>query len=212
MARIQVNPVQYNPLNKTLRIYKTLKIQVTFPGAISRVQARRETSLLEKLNNSLFLNSAQFENASPESNLKKYAPKNDWYNPQYTYYKLSIDKEGVYALDYNELANAGIPVQSLDLGRLKIFNRGEEIPIRIEGQQGATFDPGNIIYFYGASILCGVACLLYFATNIQIGILLYSGLALLFLVALGHLNCFDFLNNKVTYKKSGDVHLQEHAD
>ncbi len=149
IARIQVNPVQYNPLNKTLRIYKTLKIQVTFPGAISRVQTRRETSLLEKLNNSLFLNYAQFESVSPELNLKKDAPQNNWYHPEYTYYKLFVDKEGVYSLDYDELANAGIPVQSLDLSRLKIFNQGEEIPIRIEGPQGATLDPGNIIYFYG---------------------------------------------------------------
>ena len=69
-----------------------------------------------------------------------------------------------------------------------------------------------VLVIYGATILWGVACLLYFATNIQIGILLYSGLALLFLVALVHLKCFDFVNNKVTYKKSGDVHLQEYAD
>ena len=69
-----------------------------------------------------------------------------------------------------------------------------------------------VLVIYGATILCGVAGLLYFATNIQIGILLYAGLALLFLVALGHLHCFDFLKTKVTYKKPEEVHLQKHAD
>ena len=149
IARIQVNPVQYNPLKKTLRIYRTLKIQVTFPGESSTVQTRRETNLLAKLNNSLFLNYGQFQSVSSESNLKKDSPKNDWYNPQYNYYKLFVDKEGIYSLNYSDLENAGMPLQSLELSRLKIFNQGEEIPIRIEGPQGATFDPGNIIYFYG---------------------------------------------------------------
>ena len=69
-----------------------------------------------------------------------------------------------------------------------------------------------VLVIYAATLLCGVVCLLYFATNIQIGILLYSGLALLFLLALGHLHCFDFFKTKVTYKKPEDVYLQKHAD
>ncbi|MFQ5676134.1 MAG: C25 family peptidase propeptide domain-containing protein [bacterium] len=151
VARIQVNPVQYNPIQRTLRVYKRLKIQVTFdetpkPGLKTY---RRRAPLQEKhFDTSLFLNYRALESLPPDLSLSSKSLVQSWYNPQFSYYKLYLDKEGIYSLDYNDLANAGIPVESLDLTRLKIFNQGEDIPIWIAGPVGPTFASGNILYFY----------------------------------------------------------------
>ncbi|MFQ6114748.1 MAG: C25 family cysteine peptidase, partial [bacterium] len=152
IARIQVHPVQYNPLRKTLRVYKTLKIQVAFseplPGKAKRGQVKLD--LIDKLSQSLFLS----PQLGFESELRKPTAAVDrqlkgWYNPQFTYYKLFIDEAGVYSLTYDDLVNAGVSVDLLDLNRLKIIHQGQQIPIWIAGPQGESFSPQNIVYFYG---------------------------------------------------------------
>ncbi len=152
IGRIQVNPVQYNPVQKKIRIYKKLKVQVTFREPL-KINSKNQTvrpDLFRTLSQSLLLTppeSITSERRSLDLNLE--LQQSDWYNPQFNYYKLFVDEEGIYELTYDDLVNAGIPVELFNLDYLKIFNQGKQIPLWIKGPQSGVFTPENTVYFYG---------------------------------------------------------------
>ena len=74
---------------------------------------------------------------------------NEWIDFNQTYYKLSVAEDGIYRLTFDNLTNAGIPINSIDPRRIQIFHRGVEQAIRVEGQEDANFDQGDFIEFYG---------------------------------------------------------------
>jgi hypothetical protein len=149
VGRIQVQPVQYNPVQKTLRVFKTLKLAVEFSEPFSQTTPLGPPLKGEEIvARSLFLNPEyQSEIIAPRSRLDFV--QNEWYNPQFTYYKLFVEEEGIYSLTYDDLLAAGIDAASLNLETLKIYTRGEPIPLWITGPQGLTLSPQDTIYFYG---------------------------------------------------------------
>jgi hypothetical protein len=151
IGRIQVYPVQYNPVRKTLRVYKTLKIQVDFSSPLPKktTRGKSQPDLFDKLTQSLLLTSDLAFVPEKEPVTKSAMRPNAWYDPQFSYYKLFVDTTGIYALTYDDLLNAGVAVDFLDLSSLKIINQGRQIPIWIDGPQGVTFSPQNTIYFFG---------------------------------------------------------------
>ncbi len=74
---------------------------------------------------------------------------NSWINFNQAYYKVSVSKDGIYKLTYSDLQTAGFPVNSADPRLIKLFHRGTEQAIFIQGEADATFDPSDFIEFYG---------------------------------------------------------------
>ena len=70
-------------------------------------------------------------------------------------YRVIIDAsqpEGLYALDYDALNSAGLPVDSLDPRTFRMFWRGEEMAIQVLGEMDGHFDPGDAVLFYGRNL------------------------------------------------------------
>jgi hypothetical protein len=63
--------------------------------------------------------------------------------------KIGITADGFYKLTYEELSTAGFDLSGVDAHTIKIYNRVNEIPILVEGEQDGQFDPGDWILFYG---------------------------------------------------------------
>jgi hypothetical protein len=83
------------------------------------------------------------------------APTASSWSPQHPGYRVIIgpDKpEGLYRLDYNYLANAGLPVDTIDPRTFRMYWMGEEIAIRVEGEADGSFDAGDSILFYGRNV------------------------------------------------------------
>ena len=74
---------------------------------------------------------------------------NEWINTNQSYYKITLAKDGIYKVNYDDLLDAGFPVSSVDPRRIQLFFRGKEQAILINGQQDAKFDPQDFIIFYG---------------------------------------------------------------
>ena len=77
-----------------------------------------------------------------------------WTPPQPAY-RVIIDQtkpEAIYQLDYNTLANAGLPVDTLDPHTLRMFWMGEEIAIQVIGEADNHFDANDSILFYGRNL------------------------------------------------------------
>lgn len=73
----------------------------------------------------------------------------EWIDFSQQYVKLQVAKDGIYRVSYTDLQNAGISVNSIDPTTLRIYHRGVEQAIHVNGEGDAQFDPTDYIEFYG---------------------------------------------------------------
>ncbi|MBX7206343.1 MAG: hypothetical protein K1X81_13040 [Bacteroidia bacterium] len=72
----------------------------------------------------------------------------EWIRPGQTYYRFTLTANGVYRIDYATLVNSGISPASIDPRKIQLFQRGEELPVFINGESDSSFDQGDFIEFY----------------------------------------------------------------
>lgn len=85
---------------------------------------------------------------------------NEWVNTDATYYKIPVANEGVHRISYNTLLNAGFPV-SADPRSFKMYARGLEIPIYVQGEADGVFAANEFIEFVGIPNMADLDSLLY---------------------------------------------------
>ena len=71
-----------------------------------------------------------------------------WITPNKTYLKFSIIDDGIYRINKSDFIQAGINV-SFDPRSVKVFYKGEQVPIYFEGENDGTFDDADFFDFYG---------------------------------------------------------------
>lgn len=74
---------------------------------------------------------------------------NEWIVSGQRYFRIPVSKAGMYALTYNDLVNAGVPLSSSDCRKIQLFHRGKEQAIRIKGEEDTHFDQSDSLIFYG---------------------------------------------------------------
>ncbi|RAV98325.1 putative type IX secretion system sortase PorU2 [Pseudochryseolinea flava] len=74
---------------------------------------------------------------------------NEWIDFGQSYYKVQTAQDGLYRLTYNDLQAAGVPVNAIDPTTLRLFHRGVEQAIYVQGENDAQFDAGDFIDFFG---------------------------------------------------------------
>ncbi len=67
-------------------------------------------------------------------------------------YRIGITADGIHRLDYAALAAAGLPVDALDPRTFRMFYMGQEIAIRVIGEDDGSFNPGDQILFYARTV------------------------------------------------------------
>ncbi len=79
-----------------------------------------------------------------------FTQANSWIDYNKQYFKIHVSSDGIYRITYNELLNAGVPVNLIDPRGIQLFYRGEEQYIYIKGESSTgIFDPAGYIEFYG---------------------------------------------------------------
>jgi hypothetical protein len=74
---------------------------------------------------------------------------NEWINFNQSYYRIPVAEDGLYRITYQDLQDAGFPVNSVDPRRIQLFHRGVEQALYVEGEEDAQFNPGDYLEFYG---------------------------------------------------------------
>jgi Peptidase family C25 len=74
---------------------------------------------------------------------------NDWIDYSQNYYSFKIWQDGVYRIDYNALASAGVPVSSISPDNYQLFGFEKEQQLWVEDGGDGSFDAGDFILFYG---------------------------------------------------------------
>ena len=72
-----------------------------------------------------------------------------WYNYDQTYYKIPTAMDGIYRISAEALSGSGINLNGLDPRNIRLYHRGKEVAIYIEGENDGRFDSGDFIDFYG---------------------------------------------------------------
>ncbi|MCJ7498525.1 MAG: type IX secretion system sortase PorU [candidate division Zixibacteria bacterium] len=167
ILRLKIFPVQYNPLRKTVKYYSDITIAVDFSGG-EMGEGNVEKDLFENVYRETVLNYEIAKNwrKTRGVGLKKVLQVNP-FSYSDTWYKITLQDNGVYKLDGNYLANAGITLSSIDPQKIRIFNGGgkvipllnrdprpdlKEIAILVSDGGDNKFDPTDFILFYGWSV------------------------------------------------------------
>ena len=170
IARVQVMPVQYNPVKKLLRIYRELQIVVRFAGGSSSQTQTFSAALSfppeEEFYQSVLLNYEQaktFRLARQTTLARSASPQIEG-----PLYKFALRQEGVYKLDGATLRRAGISLAEVNPSTIHLYNNGgRELPRQInaprpqglienaiyisDGGDGR-FDDDDFILFYGRGV------------------------------------------------------------
>jgi len=178
IVRVQVMPVQYNPVRKQLRVYRDLQIVVRFAGgappALTRSSFAPSSKIEEELYRDVLVNYDQarafrssrssLNNTVGVSGLARSA------SPQIDgpLYRFAIRQEGIYRIDGQALANAGISLATVQPGTIHLYNNGgRELPrdfrqarpqglvenaIYVSDGGDGRFDSNDFILFYGRGV------------------------------------------------------------
>jgi hypothetical protein len=72
-----------------------------------------------------------------------------WYDYSLTYYKIPTAQDGIYRVSADALQASGLNLSTLDPRMIRVFHRGKEVAIHVEGENDGKVDPQDFIDFYG---------------------------------------------------------------
>lgn len=72
-----------------------------------------------------------------------------WYDYALTYYKIPTAQDGIHRISAAALQASGIDTDNLDPRMIRVYHRGKEVAIHIEGESDGKVDPQDFIDFFG---------------------------------------------------------------
>ncbi len=153
-ASLFISPFQFNPVERTLIHNKKIRVRIDYNPDVSL------TGNIIPVQDNMTDEYIRFNLINPDEALT-FTGKTDnqankilddyWYNPNKDYYKIYLNKKGVYRITYDQLITAGIsPASGIQDGKLEIFNDGISLPIDIvDVQQDGVFNSGDYFQFVG---------------------------------------------------------------
>jgi hypothetical protein len=154
VARVLIQPVQYNPAQGALRVYRTLRVEAVFTGAAAgAAHALAAPDLFDPLLQDQLLNYDQSlawrsERGQPLSSGR--AP--DTVYPGDTsrsWFKTSLRASGLYKVTLADLQGAELaPLRTANPAYLQVWNHGQEVTTHFIGDNDAQFEADEALLFY----------------------------------------------------------------
>ncbi len=149
-ARVILNPIRFSSDKNELRTLTNIKLEFSFSASEQpilseskiKINNNYDTILQELLANAEI--AEQFRSQRPEKvNIF------EWIDFSKEYLKIGIAEDGIYRLSKKDLTNFGVPAGSVDPKTYKVFLKGNEIPIYVEGEDNGIMEDDEFIEFYG---------------------------------------------------------------
>ncbi|MEJ5165854.1 MAG: C25 family cysteine peptidase [Thermoanaerobaculia bacterium] len=142
---------QFYPLQiseKGIKINSEVELQIDYdPSTCHKIE---ENEVFSRIYDSIFLNEWRDKGVQILSKTEKKLRSIP--SSPFTIYKISVETDGIYALDYNFLdVNTDWNLNYIDPRFIHLYNLGQEIPIYISGESDGHFDTTDVLYFYGES-------------------------------------------------------------
>jgi len=159
-VNVRVNPAQYNPVKRELRVIKSFTIHVRYEGSPKNKPIMDHG--FEDIYRRTIINFDQCKNWRRE-------PLQLINNPFETgiWYKIEVDEEGLFKIDHEVLEAADIDPAQLDPQTMKIYTAAfellprdvqsvfndslVEVPVYVNGEDDHSFDAQDYLLFYGCA-------------------------------------------------------------
>ena len=153
---VQLNPVQYNPVRREIRLYHRLVIEIRFSSTGTREQSTILSTIPRGSQTESTVYDAIFDDAliNPQSANRwrtpiLRSPAAPSISPVGPRYKISVTESGMYSITAQDLAAVGVNLEVINPTTLTLTNKGKQIPIFVRGENDRRFDPTDEIIFYG---------------------------------------------------------------
>ena len=148
ILRLEVHPLQQDAGGRAV-FYKRMRVTLHFEGDIAG-EAISEPASFETIFQNLLVNynSARLMRGAPAVT----PPETRVWTLPSPAWRLLVNEPGIYSLGYDDLRNAGLPVDMLDPRTLKLFNFGKEVAITVTGEADSRLDQGDLLLFYGQGV------------------------------------------------------------
>ncbi len=145
---LRVYPARYNPVGGTLRHHARIRVGIRFvlPPGFQAPAPRLSSPVFDRLLERLLINPPT---ASPRGSVAPLqAPMEvaSGFGPRL---ELGVEVDGFYQVSGAELQAAGLDIGSVDPRNLRLLEGGEEIAIRVVGEEDGSLDPGDTVEFFG---------------------------------------------------------------
>jgi hypothetical protein len=154
VARVLIQPVQFNPAQGTLRVYRYLRVEVTFPGApASGGHANAATDLFDPILKDQLLNFDQAlgwrsERGQPLASGRLL----DTIYPGDTsraWFKTHLSRSGMVKVTLAELQGAELaPLAAANPAYLQVWTQGQQVAAHFSGDNDAQFEADEALLFY----------------------------------------------------------------
>lgn len=168
IAALILRPIQFNPVTGELRIHTHVTVSLRFEddrAAESRLRTLQDGHF-ESLYQRVLIN---YETAKQWRKLVTYPrAKGSSVLENQTWYKVRLQQDGIYRIDYDDLDEAGVDLGGVDPRTLRMFNGGgRELPrdlsesrpdsltetaVTVVGEADGSFDREDYILFYGQGL------------------------------------------------------------
>ncbi|MEN8220305.1 MAG: C25 family peptidase propeptide domain-containing protein, partial [Pseudomonadota bacterium] len=145
VAQIQFYPVQHNPVREEINVYKRMLIRVSFSGgSMANIVGDRS---FDRLLARLLINDGDINRVVQPKQQPSICPE-----PNEAAFKVLVEKDGMYALGYDDLLAAGMDMDNVDPRFIQMTLWGVEVPIQITGEKDGHFDRKDKLIFYGEAM------------------------------------------------------------
>jgi hypothetical protein len=149
LARLTFTPFRYRPARGTLEVVRRVRFRVWWepPATAASTPTTQVADPFQAVLSRLVLNPADLNSfRAPDPP----APSADQpTNAQTNHsYKVLVETEGLYALDYATLASAGLPLGSIDPATLRLTHAGVDVAAQWQGDADTVFETGERLLFY----------------------------------------------------------------
>jgi hypothetical protein len=78
-----------------------------------------------------------------------FAQNFNWITPNKAYLKMYVADDGIYRINKSDFTNSGINTSSIDPRTVKVYFKGNQVPIYFFGEQDGVFNDNDYFDFYG---------------------------------------------------------------
>ncbi len=152
--RIDVHPFQYSPSRGELTWHPNITLRLDFQGDRSVggcAGCRYDTELETALRHAILNYDQGIDWRVPAGS---DALEGQIRSPLVTSflgprYEILVDRDGIYHMTYADLQAAGMDVDNVNPHTFRLTNHGQDVAIYVTGEGDGSFDPGDIVSFYG---------------------------------------------------------------
>lgn len=160
VAQLQFFPVQHNPVQEKIKVYKRMLVRVNFLRRSESAKdigtnfskAYSDTSF-DQVAASLVVNPQDLKHSAASASQetqKRALPACP--EPDPAALKIMVEQAGMHVLTYQDLSAAGMDLSNLDPRQLRMTNQGVDVGIEVSGEADGHFDSTDTITFYGEAM------------------------------------------------------------